>query len=229
MLCLFRLTLALLLGGSSIAVAGVLYNVTDLDTLGGSGQDGLNSSYVTSINNAGQMVGSSYTSSGAVHAFLYANGQMTDLGTLGGRDSNATALNNIGQITGDSETSSGAFQAFLYSNGQMTSLGTSSPLFDSYPVGINDAGQVALEASGGSNAFLYTNGQLRDLGTLGGSYSSAYAINNAGQVVGWSEIHTGSNTDHAFLYSNGQMTDLGTLGTRVPGYSVAMPSITPGR
>jgi probable HAF family extracellular repeat protein len=46
---------------------------------------------------------------------------------------------------------------------------------------------------------------------LGGAYSGAYAINDSGQVVGYSYT-TGNAVMHAFLYSGGVMTDLGTLG-----------------
>ena len=50
-----------------------------------------------------------------------------------------------------------------------------------------------------------------DLGTLGGSSSAATALNNAGQVTGWS--YTVDNQfQHAFLYSGGTMTDIGTFG-----------------
>ncbi len=49
-----------------------------------------------------------------------------------------------------------------------------------------------------------------DLGTLGATPSSAYGLNNNGQVVGSSYVN--SRTYHAFLYSGGTMIDLGTLG-----------------
>ena len=38
----------------------------------------------------------------------------------------------------------------------------------------------------------------------------AYAINNAGQIVGFSDL-SGDSTRHAFLWQKGAITDLGTL------------------
>ncbi len=96
---------ALLLGSLR---ADILYSVTDLGTPGGASTMGYG------INNLGQVVGSSSTSSGSLHPFLYSNGQMIDL-NIGG---NAYAINDNGQITG----SLGA-HAFLYSNGQFKDLG----------------------------------------------------------------------------------------------------------
>jgi uncharacterized membrane protein len=41
-------------------------------------------------------------------AFLYTNGTLTDLGTLGGADSVATGINASGQVVGYSTTTTGA-------------------------------------------------------------------------------------------------------------------------
>jgi probable HAF family extracellular repeat protein len=59
------------------------------------------------LNETGQMIGRTSTSAGVgeQHAFLWDNGTMTDLGTLGGtgnRASNALALNELGQVVGNS-------------------------------------------------------------------------------------------------------------------------------
>jgi probable HAF family extracellular repeat protein len=53
--------------------------------------------------------------------------------------------------------------------------------------------------------------KVEDLGTLGGSRSYASAINDSGQVVGYSNL-AGDQNNRAFLYKDGKMTDLGTLG-----------------
>ena len=67
-----------------------------------------------------------------------------------------------------------------------------------------------------SRAELYS---VTDLGTLGGPQSVATAINNAGQVVGYSYIPGYPNVQ-TFVYSNGTMRSLGT----VSGPSTNQPS-----
>jgi probable HAF family extracellular repeat protein len=190
------------------AVAG-FYTVTDLGTLGGRTSQGIG------VSADGRMVvGDAETADHQTHAFLYQNGVMSDLGTLGGTGSVAYAVNDAGQVVGYSQTATGATHAFLYSGGVMTDLGTLGGA-NSEAFGINQSGQVAGTAdlagnSGFAHAFLYSpGGPLQDLGVLGGNDSQGRAVNDAGQVAGTSEVGGGVNP--AFLYSGGTMTSLGTL------------------
>jgi len=127
-------------------------------------------------------------------AFLYSNGQMTNLGTLPEYYSSyGYAINNEGEVTGASGTSPvGPDHAILYSNGQMRDLGGLPGYSNNTGLAINDAGQVVGTAfnvnSSISRAFLYSNGQMQDLNnmidpSLGLTLSDARAINDSGQIV----------------------------------------------
>lgn len=143
-------------------------------------------------------------------AFLWQNGSMTDLGTLG--NSYATSVNDAGEVAGQYSTGYGE-RAFLWANGSMTNLGTLGG-GDSTAQDINNASQVAGFASTGSafHGFLWTAGTMQDLGSLDGGDSYAYALNDAGQVAGWSSVGVSSDT-HAFFWTpSSGMVDIGTLG-----------------
>lgn len=191
--------------------------------------DGLPEGYsvATAINNVGQAVGYSVlpdSSSSQLFelACLWQNGVISSLGTLGGNSSWANSINNSGQVVGCANLSNGQSHAFLWQSGTMTDLGTLPGGNFSWAYGINDAELVVGQADSGttSHAFIWQSGVMTDLGSLNptsnSSSSCAYAVNNAGQVVGISSVSGGAN--HAFLWENGVMTDLGTLG---PGSSTA--------
>jgi probable HAF family extracellular repeat protein len=186
------------------------YTITDLGTLGNySGAFGLNAS--------GQVVGeSNVTTSGPTRGFLYSDGQMSDLGTLGGFNSDAFAINDSAQVVGYADDAvTGYPHAFLYSDGQMQDLGNLGGI-SSVGLAINADGKVVgdscLPDSSDYHAVLYCDGQITDLGTLGGNISKAQGINNAGQVVGYSDVIQGIRSTHAFIWQDGIMTDLGTSG-----------------
>jgi len=162
------------------------------------------------INNAGQVTGSATNG----HAFLYSNGQTTDLTPSLRAGSRGYGVNDSGQVTGAYIYDIDPAYGFLHSNGQITGLGTLGGTF-SAGLSINNAGQVTGYSETDPRfarvlAFLYSDGQMKSLGTLGGSNSTGNGINAAGQVTGASSILTGS--DHAFLYSDGQMKDLDPSG-----------------
>lgn len=61
-------------------------------------------------------------------------------------------------------------------------------------------------------AHAQTSYDLTPIGSLGGSYVSARAINDVGEVVGCSEaVINGTPTLRAFLYRNGETMDIGSL------------------
>lgn len=194
------------------ASAGARWRIRDLGTLGRT----FVSSEAVDVSERGQIVGGSGTGS-LGRAFLWENGRMSALGTLGGLESAAAAVNDAGQVIGGSLTRKPARgHAFLWQDGKMVDLGTLGGRRSSARA-INNRGQVvgsSTTASGREHAFLWENGTMHDLGTLGGPTSIAMAINDRGQVVGSSENANGRQ--RAFLWHQGRMRDLGTLS---PAYS----------
>ena len=173
------------------------------------------------INGSDQVVGYSYDDHYR-HAFIWTqNGGMVPLGDLpGGFDSSeATGINNSGQVVGYGNTDRGN-EAFLWtSGGGMVSLGflpgSNAYGWVSVALGINNAGEVvgSNNEATGHEAFLWTaTDGMKGLGDLNGGpfESTANAINDAGQIVGFG--YTSATDRQAFLCTpSGQMTALGAL------------------
>ena len=134
------------------------YSVKDLGTLGGTGAS------AEVISNNGSVVGTSNLAGDTtVHSFLWRDGEMTDLGTLGGLNSNEQGVplsDNRGLIAGVAETSN------------TDPLGEN---FCSFGTGLICLG------------FLWQHNAMIPLPTLGGNNARALGINDHLQVVGYAE------------------------------------------
>jgi probable HAF family extracellular repeat protein len=122
--------------------------LTDLGTLGG------DNSFPLWINDAGEIVGEADLPGSEVthlhHAFLWRNGVISDLGTLGST-SHAEGINSKGQVVGRSrlgDPTTTLQHAFLWENGgPMIDLNTLIPANSSLELRdalyINDRGEIA--------------------------------------------------------------------------------------
>jgi probable HAF family extracellular repeat protein len=223
--------------------------IADLRTLGGS------DSSASGINNRGQIVGFALntipdplsiidfqiggsTSGTQTRAFLWQNGQMEDLNTLGGPDAFAAFINERGQVAGFSYTNSTVnattgqptTHPFLWQNGKMIDLGTLGGTFagsvlPNFLGGLNIRGEVIglstlagdQGCSGNLNGcivdpFLWSKGKMIDLfsTTAGGNPITADAINDNGEIVGGAAFSPNLPFD-AYIWRDGVATDLGHL------------------
>jgi probable HAF family extracellular repeat protein len=225
--CAFLVVLVLgLAAGSTIPAAAstFAYTMTDLGTLGFD-------TYGLAINATGQITGYSYSSNEVQypcpkspdyptpkkcfeppnHAFLWSNGTMKDLGTLGGDFSEGVAINGSGEVVGWAQTKAGYADQFLWNGKTMVDLGN----WNGNATDINDAGQISgtCGTAPGQHACLFSNGTLTQLPnptTFTPFNCAGSAINKTGQVVGGCD--DASSNLHAVLWQNGMATDLGTLG-----------------
>jgi len=205
----------------------------DLGTLG-TGTD----AWAWAINEQGQVIGISYTSATPNPAnpctngppvpsqdpFLWENGKMIDLGTLGGTCGYPTWINNQGQVVGESYLAGDTnYDAFLWTKEKgMQDLGTMDGRYvEPYLQMINDfgvaVGYAVLSSNNQITDAVMWNGTWHDLGNIDGC-ALAYWTSAQGQVVG----STGNECQGTvFLWENGgPMVDLSTLVVGHNGFTL---------
>jgi probable HAF family extracellular repeat protein len=219
---------------TSAAAATTTYTITDLGSLGGGVTHGL------AINVSGQVTGDSVLSqlvqvpcppqkyggpqkcfAHPDHAFVWSNGTMTDLGTLGGNFSQGVAINGSGEVVGSSAGKNpGPGSAFLSNGHSMKALSAPAVAY-----GINDSGQIVGQCRDSmllqSYACVVSNGAITALpesnpdieclyiNTIPPLIPAAVAINNNGQVLGNCFESAGGL---AVVWTNDTPTVLPTLG-----------------
>ena len=103
--------------------------------------------FAMAINDAGAAVGFSLLDgpAGPESASLFINGEVVQLGNLGGMESVAEGINDLGDIVGYSDTPTGT-DGFIYSDGVMQDLNSLIDPSSGWTIidaeGINDAGQI---------------------------------------------------------------------------------------
>ncbi len=142
-----------------------------------------------------------------------------DLGGVGGRVSMALGIDHAGKSVVGSGTEGGDFTSAAWKWTKASGVHelpklTLSSISDAFA--INDIGHIAGDSDSNNSflvhAILWVRGSApQDLGTLGGSTSSARAINVSDVIVG-SSLPTTGTTTHAFVWtSTGGMLDLNNL------------------
>src|SRR5258708_16198971 len=117
--CLPRLLSIVLVTATSSLCAAQTYTITDLGTLPGGGY-----SVARGVNATGEVTGASGNSnSNLSDVFLYSNGAMTNLGTLGGPSGIGNGINASGQIAGYSTNSAGTDKPLPARGGRLTAIG----------------------------------------------------------------------------------------------------------
>ena len=186
------------LAAAPAGAAAATYTVTDLGSLGGEVTQAF------AINASGQVTGSSVVGKAVQvpcppqpyggpnkcftnpeHAYLWSGGSMSDLGTLGGLDSQGVAISDSGDVVGWSTPKPGGRgDAFLWNGHKMSVVSGMAP---SGARGVNDSGQVAGECgdivSPEVFACVVAGGSVTTLPEPNLGCFTAIAISNDGQVL----------------------------------------------
>jgi probable HAF family extracellular repeat protein len=196
------------------AAVTATYAVTDLGSLGAGVAQGL------AINALGQVTGDSVLSkqvevpclypqkakcfANPDHAFLWGNRTMTDLGTLGGLNSQGVAINRSGEVVGWTYTKNGS-KAFLSNAHDHKLIGLSGM---TQVHGINDSGRIVGQCGDvvAPEVFACVVSDGTDSALPDSVSGVAVAINNKGEILG--RNYDGDN-QRALLWTND--TDIPTM------------------
>lgn len=150
---------------------------------------------------------------------------VTDLGTLGGKESGALAISDAGQVVGAAHVypRGSHDHAFLWDDGGLHDLAAGSVFRHSQAVAVAENGYVAGFAyrssyrAGQQNAFLWMGTRRLILPPAPGyRYAKATGISNSGAVVGASltgrKNAQGATQSQATVWQNNRVRNLGTLG-----------------
>lgn len=156
----------------------------------------------TAINDRAEVVG--YGSRGA---YIWTRDRETELRPLsGGGWAAAYGINNRSQVVGltESRTDMSGSRATLWNGSEPIELGgNNAGAWD-----INDSGQIV--GAVGSRPVIWNGTEPTELGTLGGPTGQALAINEAGDIAGYSTLPLSSATHATLWRRDGSIVDLGT-------------------
>lgn len=137
--------------------------------------------------------------------FVWDDGVVTNLVTLGGNRSSASGINELGQVVGYSEDGSGHRIPFVWSDGVMQALPLLRGTSNAEALDINESGRIIGQS--GDVAVVWDDMRIRSLGA--GAYSTAVDLNEAGEVIGHLNTNDGM---YSFVFGSGGLRFLGSLG-----------------
>lgn len=169
----------------------------------------------SSINDSGEIVGWARFADQTSHAVKWVDKQAIDISALpnGQTAIYAQSINNAGQIAGYLQTGNNAYQSFLLSGDTVTPLTDAQQGGSTFVNALNNAGIAVgnVDFRYGFRAVYWKDGTSFDLEPYAQGdwvYSSAYGINDHGDIVGFTGL---GSAKHAFIWKDGQMQDLNTL------------------
>lgn len=168
---------------------------------------------VFGMSDAGHIVGGHITADGQHRGYVWHDGNLTTLPTLGGGDSQALDVNSRGDVVGRSQSETGSALATLWRSAQPTSLGALGGSH-SEARAINDAGTVvgfSSRSGRGLAPFVWANGVMSELPTPAGNGGGASDINEKGWIVGaaWTADFSFMR---AVIWKDGVMAEIPSFG-----------------